>query len=109
MLTLTIGLDADPARRPSFIAPICGRLMAREVLADTPPMLFALAADDPLFGKADLDLIRNWREAKRPVEFHLYEKGGHGFWMNQLGTSSELWIEEFYTWRKDRGELKAAK
>jgi acetyl esterase/lipase len=109
LLTLTIGLDPDPALRPDFIAPIYAPFGAQTVPPDAPPMFFAIAADDPLFGKAQLDLIDSWRAAKRPVEFHLYEKGGHGFGMNQQGTSSDLWIEEFYTWMKDRGELKAAK
>ena len=31
------------------------------------------------------------------------------FGMNPQGTSSDLWIEQFYTWMKDRGELKAAR
>jgi len=109
ILTLTIGLDPDPALRPSFIAPIYGPPGAQTVPPDAPPMFFAIASDDPHFARANFDLINSWRAAKRPVEFHLYEKGGHGFGMNQQGTSSDLWIEEFYTWMKDRGELKAAK
>jgi acetyl esterase/lipase len=109
-LTLAIGLDADPALRPNFIALIYGDpSTALNVPPDAPPMFFALAANDPFLGKASFDLINSWRAAGRPVEFHLYEKGGHGFGMNQQGASSDLWIEEFYTWMKDRGELKAAK
>jgi acetyl esterase/lipase len=108
-LTLAIGLDSNPALRPNFIALIYGSLAAQNVPPDAPPMFFALAANDPYYGKASFDLINSWRAAKRPVEFHLYEKGSHGFGMNQQGTSSDMWIEEFYTWMKDRGELKAAK
>ena len=107
-LTIAIGLDHDPALRPNFIAPICGSLAAQNVPADAPPLFFALAANDPYYGKANFDLINSWRAANRPVEFHLYEKGGHGLGNIHQGTSSDLWIEEFYTWMKDRGELKAA-
>jgi len=108
-LTLAVGLDSNPALRPNFIALIYGDLDALKVPPDAPPMFFALAADDPFLGKASFDLINSWRAAGRPIEFHLYEKGGHGFGMNQQGASSDLWIEEFYTWMKDRGELSAAK
>jgi len=107
-LTLAVGLDPDPALRPNFIAPIYGDpSTALHVPPDAPPMFFALAANDPFYGKASFDLINSWRAAGRPIEFHLYENGNHGFGMNQQGTSSDLWIEEFYTWMKDRGELKA--
>jgi acetyl esterase/lipase len=107
ILTLVVGLDPDAALRPNFIAPIYGPPGALTVPPDAPPMFFALAADDPLFGKDNFDLIQSWRAAGRPIEFHLYEHGGHGFGMNPMGTTSDLWIEEFYTWMQDRGELKA--
>lgn len=108
-LTEAIGLDPDSALRPNFIAPIYGDPSAAlKVLPDAPPMFFAIAANDQFYGKASFDLINAWRAAGRPIEFHLYEKGNHGFGMSPQGTSSDLWTEEFYTWMKDRGELKAA-
>ena len=40
-----------------------------------------------------------------PVELHVYEHGGHGFGASHQGTTSDLWIEQFYAWMKARGEL----
>jgi acetyl esterase/lipase len=104
-LTLSIGIEPDHAVRPDFIAPIYGPLGPITVPSDAPPMFTAVAADDPLFGKSRFELVTQWRAAQRPVEFHYFEKGGHGFGMNQQGTTSDMWIEEFYAWMKDRGLL----
>jgi acetyl esterase/lipase len=103
MLTLNIGMDPDHALRPDFIAPIYAPLGPMAVPSDAPPMFAAIAADDPLFGRSGFELVTQWRDAHRPVEFHLFEKGGHGFGMNHQGTTSDMWIEEFYAWMKDRG------
>jgi acetyl esterase/lipase len=107
MLTLDIGFDKDTSVRPDFIAPIYGPFGPRNIPADAPPMFAAIAVNDPLLGKTNLELILAYRAAHRPVEFHWYEKGGHGFGMRTMGTTSDLWIDEFYTWMKDRGELTA--
>ena len=107
MLTVSIGFDADVSLRPDFIAPIYGWFGPQNVPAGAPPMFAAIAVDDPLLGKTNFELIFAYRAAQRPVEFHLYEKGGHGFGMNHQGTTSDLWMDEFYAWMKDRGELTA--
>jgi acetyl esterase/lipase len=104
-LTVTIGLDPDAGARPDFIAAIYGSLRTRTVPAYAPPMFFAVAADDPIFGTGDFSLISDWRHADRPVEFHYYEHGGHGFGMRQKGTASDLWIDQFYAWMQRRGLL----
>jgi hypothetical protein len=101
-LTLSITLEPDHAVRPDFIAPIYGTISPMTVPADAPPMFAAVAADDPIFGKRVPELVKEWSDAKRPGEFHYFEKGGYGFGMKQQGTSSDMWIEEFYTWMKDR-------
>jgi acetyl esterase/lipase len=107
MLALDIGFDQDTSVRPDFIAPIYGPFGPRDVPADAPPMFAAIAVDDPVLGKTNLELILAYRAAHRPVEFHWYEKGGHGFGMQPKGTTSDMWIDEFYTWMRDRGELTA--
>jgi hypothetical protein len=53
---------------------------------------------DPLFGGRGMGLIQSWMAAKRPVEFHLYEQGGHGFGMYQKTTTSTGWFEAFVSW-----------
>ena len=93
--------------KPAFIAPIYGRLTAVEVPADAPPMFVALAADDPLFGKSDFGLISAWQNAGRPVEFHLYQNGGHGFGLGNPGKTSTGWFPQFMIWMEDNGFLKS--
>jgi acetyl esterase/lipase len=92
--------------KPAFIAPIYGSLRAVEVPADAPPMFVALAADDPLFGKSDFGLISAWQKAGRPVEFHLYQNGGHGFGLGNPNRTSTGWFSQFMLWLEVNGMLK---
>jgi acetyl esterase/lipase len=105
MLTMATTLTGGDAR-PAFIGNIYGPLMAVTVPADAPPMFVALAADDPFFANGGFGLIESWRTAKRPVEFHLFEQGGHGFGMYQKPTTSTGWFEEFSRWLDMHGLLK---
>ncbi|NUR45990.1 MAG: alpha/beta hydrolase [Sphingomonas sp.] len=97
MLTLQTALQ-PPQTKPAFIGIIYGPLQPVTVPADAPPMFVALAADDPLFGGRGMGLIESWTAAKRPVEFHLYEQGGHGFGMYPKETTSTGWFEAFVRW-----------
>lgn len=97
MLTLATTLDGKDAK-PAFIGTIYGPLTSFQVPADAPPLFVALAADDPLFGNTGFGLIDSWRAAKRPVEFHLFEQGGHGFGMYPKKTTSTGWFDEFVRW-----------
>ena len=92
--------------KPAFIAPIYGGLRSVEVPADAPPMFVALAADDPLFGKSDFGLISAWQKAGRPVEFHLYQNGGHGFGLGNPNRTSTGWFPQFMLWLEVNGMLK---
>jgi acetyl esterase/lipase len=107
MLTLATTLR-DPAVKPAFIATIYGPLSPATVPADAPPLFVALAADDPLFGNGGFGLIDSWRAAKRPVEFHLFEQGGHGFGMYPKTTTSTGWFDEFARWMAMHGWIKPA-
>jgi acetyl esterase/lipase len=104
MATLFAG--GDP--RPAFIGNIYGSLAPVEAPADAPPMFVALAADDPLFGNSGFGLIESWKAAKRPVEFHLYEQGGHGFGMYPKTTTSTGWFDAFARWMTMHGWMKPA-
>jgi acetyl esterase/lipase len=104
MATTLNGQDANPA----FIGIIYGSLAPVTVPPNAPPMFVALAADDPLFGNAGYGLIDSWRAAKRPVEFHLFEQGGHGFGMYPKTTTSTGWFEEFVRWMAMHDLLKPA-
>lgn len=103
MTALGVGLAPDKVARPDFIAPIYPPMMARPVPGDAPPMFLAIALDDPLFAKGkSLGLIEAWRQAGRPLEVHLYEKGNHGFSFNPAFHASALYLAEFLAWMKDR-------
>jgi acetyl esterase/lipase len=102
--TMAVTLQSD--NKPAFIAPIYGRLSAVEVPPDAPPMFVALAADDPLFGKSDFGLITSWQKAGRPVEFHLYQNGGHGFGLGNPPKTSTGWFPQFMLWLDANGMLK---
>jgi acetyl esterase/lipase len=108
MLTLATALAGEDAK-PAFIGNIYGPLGAVTVPADAPPLFAALAADDPFFANGGIGLIDNWRAAKRPAEFHLFEQGGHGFGMYQKETTSTGWFDAFVRWIGMHGMLKPAK
>jgi acetyl esterase/lipase len=107
MLTLQTALRV-PDAKPAFIGIIYGPLAPVTVPADAPPMFVALAADDPLMGGRGMGLIESWIAAKRPVEFHLYEQGGHGFGMYPKTTTSTGWFDAFVDWMRMHGWVKAA-
>ena len=104
MLTMATTLAGQDAK-PAFIANIYGPLAAMEVPADAPPLFVALAADDPFFANSGYGLVDNWRAAKRPVEFHLYEQGGHGFGMYPKTTTSTGWFDAYVRWLGMHGML----
>lgn len=91
----------------AFIAPIYGGMNAVDVPKDAPPMFVAIAVDDFLF-RGDFGLIKSWYDAKRPVEFHLYQDGGHGFGMGYPGHPTYWWFEVFSHWLDVNGFLKSA-
>ncbi|NWK98697.1 esterase [Sphingobium lactosutens] len=96
--TIATTLAAKAGERPAFIAPIYGRLTPRDVPVDAPPMYAVLAEDDHFFASQGFGLIEAWVRAKRPVEFHFYQNGGHGFGLGRPGTTSDGWIEGFMKW-----------
>jgi acetyl esterase/lipase len=108
MLTMATTLAGEDAK-PAFIGIVYGPLAPVAVPPDAPPMFVALAADDPLFGNGGTGLIDSWRAAHRPVEFHLYEQGGHGFGMYPKPTTSTGWFDAFTRWLAMHGWLDRAR
>ncbi len=105
MLTLATTLYGKDVH-PAFIGDIYGPLAAVKVPGDAPPLFIALASDDPFFANGGFGLIDSWKAAKRPVEFHLYENGGHGFGMYRKETTSTGWFESFASWLTMHGYIK---
>jgi acetyl esterase/lipase len=104
--TLTASSDGDPGTlAPNFIGYIYGPMEKIEVPADAPPMFTAIAFDDPLFKTGDFGLPAAWHAAKRPIEMHVYERGGHGFGLGRPGSTAALLMPEFLSWMEMRGLL----
>ncbi|MDH5834331.1 alpha/beta hydrolase [Luteimonas kalidii] len=108
MLTMVTALSGEDAK-PAFIGNVYGPISALEVPADAPPLFVALAADDGLFSNAGFGLIESWQKAGRPVEFHYYERGGHGFGMYSKDTTSTGWFDAWVRWLKMHGYLAPKK
>ena len=105
MLTMTTAVAGQEAK-PAFLGDIYGPVAAMTVPADAPPLFVAVAVDDPFFGGGEVGVVRSWIAAKRPVELHLFEQGGHGFGMYPKATTSTGWFDEFVRWLGMHGMLK---
>lgn len=103
-LTMETTLNSK-VMRPAFIAPIYGSLRAVDVPKDAPPMFIAVAIDDALY-QGDVGLVNSWHNAKLPVEFHLYQNGGHGFGLGYPDRTSNKWFDSFMHWLDVNGFLK---
>lgn len=60
---------------------------AGDIPVDAPPAFLLVANDDASHVGPVLAQLEKYRTARRPVEVHLYAKGGHGF---NLGNRSKL-------------------
>ncbi|MET0663822.1 MAG: hypothetical protein ABWZ42_11880 [Ilumatobacteraceae bacterium] len=70
----------------------------RPGVATKPPVFGAAASHDPLGIDGSLAVHSAWRTASRPVELHLFERGGHGFGMSRTGLPCDQWPELFLAW-----------
>lgn len=95
-LTMHATLNSQTMRL-AFIGPIYGGMGPVEVPQDAPPMFNVIATDDFLFG-GQFGLIESWYKAGRPVEFHLYQNGGHGFGLGNPNRTSNIWFDAFIHW-----------
>jgi acetyl esterase/lipase len=90
----------------AFIGPIYGGMGPVEVPKDAPPMFNVIATDDFLFG-GNFGVIESWYKAGIPVEFHLYQNGGHGFGLGNPNRTSNRWFDAFIHWLDVNGFLTA--
>ena len=101
---LTMGTAAvSDSANPAFLGDIYGPLESMGVPEAKTPLFVALAADDPLFTSVDFGIVKAWKEAGAPVEFHYYEQGGHGFGMYPKETTSTGWFNAFAEWLRMHG------
>lgn len=79
-----------------------------QVTAATPPVFLAHAADDPIAApEHSLRLHAAMLAAKRPVELHLFESGGHSFALGKRGTTTTAWPRLFGAWMRNHGWVPA--
>ncbi len=105
-LAQDLGVDADPVLRPDFLVSVYGPMAARPLPATAPPLFIAVAADDTSQPPRDFGLYQSWRTANRPVEMHVFERGGHGFGVPGVaGTTTTGMMDELYLWLDSRGLL----
>jgi len=77
---------------------------------DAPPAFFLVSDDDTGHLGPVLSLAEKYRDAGRPMEVHIFAKGGHGF---NMGTRSKLvsikgWPQRMTDWMTDNGILVSA-
>jgi acetyl esterase/lipase len=79
--------------------------------ADAPPAFLLVANDDRGAARNVAALFQKYREAGRPVEAHIYARGGHAF---NMGNRSKLetlrkWPERLADWMADNDILAPTK
>ena len=90
----------------AFIGPIYGGMGPVKVPKNAPPMFNVIATDDFLFG-GQFGVIESWFKAGIPVEFHLFQNGGHGFGLGNPDRTSNRWFDAFMYWLEVNRFLKA--
>lgn len=90
----------------AFIGPIYGGMGPVEVPKNAPPMFNVIASDDFLF-RGQFGVVDSWYKAGIPVEFHLYQNGGHGFGLGNPNRTSNRWFDAFMHWLDVNAFLKA--
>jgi len=96
---------AAPEGRPDFLGLVYGAMDAAEVPATAPPMFAAIAIDDATVPNVGFPIVESWRKAKRPVELHAYQGGGHGFAQGGPQATHRLYLDQFTAWMAMQGFL----
>lgn len=76
-----------------------------QVTANTPPTFLVHAKDDPVKVQNSLVFADALAKNKVPYRIYLYEKGGHGYGMNNP-TSDVKWMDLVEQWMKEKDWLK---
>jgi dienelactone hydrolase len=102
---LAVDVALNPGGAPlDFIAPIYGgETNGRPIPADAPALFTCVAQDDRILFKVVEGLYRDWSDADRPAELHIFRRGGHGFGMVSLGQPVDRWVDLFADWLVDLG------
>nr|NLD40574.1 alpha/beta hydrolase [Actinomycetales bacterium] len=98
-----------PDACPDWIAPIYPVAWPGFAVPDAlPPLFLAWASDDdlgPIMTESTLGVYRAWLAAGAPAELHAYERGGHGFGLEERGTPTDRWFADLVAWMRGRDLL----
>ena len=77
------------------------------VPADAPPAFMVAANNDPCCAVTVVQLIERYRQAKRPMEAHLFSQGNHGFNMGYRSNLASIksWPQRMADWLADNNFL----
>ncbi|MDB6124134.1 MAG: Xylanase [Pedosphaera sp.] len=75
------------------------------VTTNHPPTFLAMTQDDPLHAENVLSYSLALKQAKVPVELHLYPSGGHGYGLRPTGNPVATWPDRAADWLRSRGLL----
>ncbi|MCP5518335.1 MAG: alpha/beta hydrolase [Verrucomicrobiales bacterium] len=75
------------------------------VTENTPPTILVMAADDPVRPENVLHYALALKQAKVPVELHLYPNGGHGYGLRRTDNPVTAWPDRVTDWLRAGGWL----
>lgn len=74
---------------------------------DVPPLFIVHCTDDPISDvEHSVTMYLAMKKAGAPVEMHVYETGGHGFAVREVGLPCVSWKEQCVAWLKIHGVLE---
>lgn len=88
-----VGKESTAAQRSAYSTD-------KQVTPQTPPAFLVHASDDG--GVSSLNSVRYYEallQNKVPAELHLYQRGGHGFGLNNP-TTEDTWFDRLKNWMK---------
>ncbi|MEY2409630.1 MAG: hypothetical protein QOF48_2300 [Verrucomicrobiota bacterium] len=77
------------------------------VTSNTPPTFITITEDDPVRMENALHYALALKQAKVPVELHLYPSGGHGYGLRRTKETVTTWPDRAADWLKSRGILRS--
>jgi acetyl esterase/lipase len=110
MIAEFTAVHPDASARPNYAAPIDGApFPVPPIPQGVPPIFMEMAQDDNLAGPQIVAFYDALKAAGYKPEFHIYNRGGHGWSMRKQGTTSDHWIDEFYWWLEAQGLTRPAR
>jgi acetyl esterase/lipase len=102
---VAIAVEHDAQSQSDFVVGVYpGVRKTTPVPDDAPPMFLAITDDDVLVAPLSVArLYEEWRKANKPIELHIFTRGGHGFGMLKQNQPSDAWLDLFRNWLDAQG------